>query len=210
MADQTTVDQIIEYYTNLLIIQYNKLPNASATIALFIEQLVADGIYFDVKNGYNLDTAVGVQLDVLGKYIGVSRFFGAMMFEDYFSFSLYDPKPEIYTGSVGFCDYSDLAKPGFWMVYDAIVNTTYSLSDADYRLILKLKILQNNSNHSDKEIDDGIFEIFGDLLIPQDNYNMTMNYIVDPSIEDLINIAYNKGVLPKPMGVEIILLQSSA
>lgn len=210
MADQTTVDQIIEYYTNLLIIQYNKQPKAAATIALFISQLIADGIYFDVKAGYNLDTAVGHQLDVLGKYIGVSRFFGAMMFTDYFAFDLYDPEPETYNESIGFCDYSDMAKPGLWMTYDDIVNTTYSLSDADYKLLLKLKILQNNCNHSNQQIDDGIFEIFGDLLIPQDNYNMTMNYIVDPSIADLINIAYNKGVLPQPMGVKIILLESSA
>lgn len=211
MADQATIDEITDYYCNLLIVQYNNLPNAQATIALFVEQFLASGISFDVRDGYDLETAIGMQLDVLAKYIGADRFFAAQVLNDFFSFILYDDSGETYTSEVGFCDYTDFGeKPGSWLTYNDIVSGTYSLADADFRTLLKLKILQNNSNHSDKEIIEGVWALFGELLIPQDNYDMTMNYIVDTSISAIINIAYEKGILPKPMGVELILLQSSA
>ena len=70
MAENTT---LIEYYADLLIIQYKTKANASATITAIIKALMIYDIITDVKNGYSLDTAIGRQLDVLGKYTGVSR-----------------------------------------------------------------------------------------------------------------------------------------
>jgi hypothetical protein len=43
-------------------------------------------------------------------------------------------------------------------------------------------------------------------LIPIDNYDMTMNYqITNTSLATIITVAAQKGLLPKPMGVELIL-----
>lgn len=200
------IEDIINYYVNLLIIQYNQLPNARATIAIFIQQLLANGVLFDIRDGYNLETAVGVQLDVLAKYIGVDRFFTAQSLDGYFGLLGYTDTDETYTSLIGFSKYSDFEeKPGNWLIYNDIASTTYSLPDAEFRILLKLKILQNNCNHSDKEINDGIFEIFGISLLMQDNFDMTMTYIVDPSISTIINIANEKGILPKPMGVGLTI-----
>ena len=57
MADVT---DLIEFYQNLLIIQYNEKEKAKATIGLLSETILADGILFDIRDGFNLDTAVGV------------------------------------------------------------------------------------------------------------------------------------------------------
>lgn len=210
MADVTITQQIVEYYTNLLIIQYNQQPKARATISLFINELMASGVIFDVRDGYNIDTAIGLQLDILGKYIGVDRYYSTQNLTGYFSMSTYMDDPSD-TTKIGFANYTDVGiKTGKWLTYNDILSQTTALSDSDFRILLKLKILQNNCNSSDGEIDNGIFNLFGELLIPQDNYDMTMNYIVDPSIFALIDIANQKGVLPKSMGVEIILLTSTA
>ena len=63
------IQNIINSYISLLIIQYANQPKARALIELFVGSLLADGIMFDVEQGYNLDTAVGVQLDIIGKYV---------------------------------------------------------------------------------------------------------------------------------------------
>lgn len=68
-----STQSIINYYANLLILQYNGLPKATATIEATAELFVMDELPTQVLNGFSLDTAVGVQLDILGQYIGVSR-----------------------------------------------------------------------------------------------------------------------------------------
>ena len=65
--------ELIEYYKNLLILQYKTLTKAPAHIEALIEIIMIFELIEDVKNAYDIDTAVGVQLDVLGKYIGLDR-----------------------------------------------------------------------------------------------------------------------------------------
>ena len=66
--------QLINYYANLLVLQYIGQPNAYATIQALVTPVIMNQIPLAVQNGFNMDgTAVGVQLDVLGKYAGVSR-----------------------------------------------------------------------------------------------------------------------------------------
>lgn len=68
---------IINYYAGLLINQYLGQPNAYATMQALITPVVMDELPSAVMNAYNLSgasTAVGVQLDVLGKYAGVTRY----------------------------------------------------------------------------------------------------------------------------------------
>lgn len=68
-----TTAQIVKYYTDLLILQYRDKPKARANVALGVDPFVMDQLPNQIQNAFNLDTAVGVQLDVLGKYAGISR-----------------------------------------------------------------------------------------------------------------------------------------
>lgn len=68
----TEMDLIL-YYANLLIIQYNQKPKASATIQATAKPFIMNKLALDIQSAYNIDTAIGVQLDVLGEYIGLSR-----------------------------------------------------------------------------------------------------------------------------------------
>ncbi len=65
--------ELIAYYVNLLIIQYHSLTRARGHIeAIATSEMIYD-LIAAVGNAYDIDTAVGVQLDVLGSYLGVDR-----------------------------------------------------------------------------------------------------------------------------------------
>lgn len=68
-----TKEEIVDYYVNLLIMQYRDKPTARGFIKALAEMSILDMLAVKVMNAYDIDSASGVQLDVLGKYAGVSR-----------------------------------------------------------------------------------------------------------------------------------------
>ena len=62
------------YYSNLLILQYHNKPKAKATIEASVG-LLPDELIINVINGFDIETAIGAQLDILGEYIGVDRYY---------------------------------------------------------------------------------------------------------------------------------------
>ena len=61
------------YYANLLSLQYIGKRKAYATIQASVDPIVMDNLPSQVQAAYNLSTAVGPQLVVLGKYAGVTK-----------------------------------------------------------------------------------------------------------------------------------------
>lgn len=203
MTNAVTVQGIVDYYVNLLIIQYHNKPKAKAMIDLFVSQLIASGIIFDVRDGYNLETAVGKQLDVIGKYVGVNRTFKAQDLHDFFGLTFYDEVDPDLMDKWGFTNYTnfDTLIENGTLTYNSIILKDFNLSDEDFRVIIKLKIIQNNSNHSYKSINDSMFAFFGNELIPDSDQDMHMYYFVPAAFSQIILAAIIKKVLPKPMGV---------
>lgn len=71
-----TTQELINYYANLLISQYVGKPNAYAHMQTLVTPVIMDQLPLQVQNAYNLtgsSPAIGPQLDVLGKYAGVTR-----------------------------------------------------------------------------------------------------------------------------------------
>jgi len=196
------LESTIDYYTSLLIIQYNQLEKARATVALHVRTLLSDNIASQVQDGYNLDNAVGVQLDVLGKYIGLDRFYSSINeLGDFFGMTSYETLGTDTT--VGMTDYANYnTDSGGFLAYNSLIASN-TLNDDDYRFMLRLRIVQNNSNHSNGEIDDGLFSFFSTDLILSDTKKMNIFYFVTGSKLNLAVIAFVKGVLPRPMGVGI-------
>lgn len=157
-----TTLEIINYYANLLILQYVGKPKAYATIQAFATMPIMDQLPTQVQNAYNIDTAVGVQLDVLGKYVGVSR-------------NQYN-----FTGPV-------------------------SLSDDDYRLLIKIQIVQNNSGSSLATIQNLLNTFFLGVINVFDYQDMTMDYFFDTDIgsNNIAEVFVKGGFLPRPMGVRL-------
>lgn len=207
MAD---VDTLVEYYSNLLIVQYHNKPKAKAMIELLVREMLAEGIAFQVQEGYNLDTAVGKQLDIIGKYVGIDRFYQSQDLHDYFSFTFYD-EAVIPADKWGFSDYADydLVFENGTLNYNSVLVNNFSLNDDDYRTLIRLKIIQNNSNHSHQSIDDALFRFFGSTVRADSQGDMHMIYFVPSNMTQIIQAAIAKKVLPRPMGVGVLYIAQS-
>ncbi|WP_299074726.1 DUF2612 domain-containing protein [uncultured Paraglaciecola sp.] len=203
MADSATVQSLISYYTNLLIVQYQDKTKAKATIESLVDEVIADGIAFDVLNGYDIDTAVGDQLDVIGKYVGVDRFYFSQDIDGlYFGYS--DTNSIEPTDVTGYANTSDFnSKAGELLSIFDIIGSGFKLSDDNYRVLIKLKILINSSNFSDKRIDDDLEEIFEGDIYAVDNYDMSLEYFTSSDLSLIVQVALAKNLLPTPMGVRI-------
>lgn len=96
-------EELIDYYQNLLILQYRKKPRALGTIESIIRVLMIFDLMRQIENGYCVEDAVGVQLDVLAKYTGAQRVVTGIAFNRFFfayiGYILYDqPKPQNING----------------------------------------------------------------------------------------------------------------
>jgi hypothetical protein len=158
MEDQ----DIINSYANLLILQYRQKPNAYATIQALVQMIIMNQLPNSVLNGFDFATAVGAQLDVLGKYIGASRY-----------------------------------------SYNAIGPVT--LSDDDFRSLLKFVVIKNTSDSSLYTIQSLLSKAFPSQVFVSDSTNMSLSYVLIQSLgtPDLLEVLVRGGYLPKPMGVNI-------
>lgn len=198
--------ELIDYYVNLLILQYRNKPNAKGTILAIIESLMIYDLIREVENAYNVDDAIGVQLNILAKYVGANRTVTAVDFtRTFFGFVDY-AEPTPYTGVVGLLPYSEANPPDAqFLTYKEGQQSRLDLTDAELRLIIDLKIIQNNSNHSTFEIDELLEEFFPDQVIFTDNFNMTISYFFDTEIERIVGIALSEKAIPKPAAVGLIV-----
>lgn len=119
---------------------------------------------------FDIDTAVGVQLDIIGEWVGRSRVVSEPITGVYFSFD---------TDGLGF-------EQGVWQgPYDPDSGFT-KLSDEVYRVILKAKIAINNWDGTNDSLPDILnTALAGSGLSMQiiDNQDMTISVIVFPETD---------------------------
>jgi len=198
-------ENLIEYYKELLIMQYNDKPKAVATIDALIRATMIFDVAAQVRDGYDIETAVGMQQDVLGKYLGTNRVVtGTTFTRSYFGFSEYGD-----TGPFTFfpmLKYGEDAPDALFRNYTESSQSLFALTDEEYRTIQKIAIIRNNSNASDKDIDDLLFQLFGSDAYFLDRMNMTVSYLVGENMARLFTIAKSSGLLPNPSGVGSALM----
>lgn len=151
----TVLQDIEEYYKNLLIIQYHDLPKARETIAKWVDCMSGDAIMTELESAFDIDKAVGVQLDLIGSFVGLAR---------------------------------------------------NNLNDERYRILLKMKVLKNNIYPSMKNIDDALYQYFGNLILMNNNKDMSITYIINNELGDVIPILVNENLLPAPLGVGVSVI----
>lgn len=211
MAD---ISSLVDYYANLLIIQYHDQPNAIATIELLANSALADGVAIDVQNAYNIDdeqgaTAIGLQLDVIGKYVGINRYFSTIDLINYSSLVTYSqvsalPDSPPQWGITTYADFADYDYNGT-LLYNDIVTSQNALSDANFLILIRLAILRNNMNFSNQAIDSEMWNLFGGSIRPEQGAaNMIMFYFLSGAQSTLVQAILAKNLLPKPMGVRLL------
>ena len=207
-----TTSDLIQYYCNLLAAQYRGLPNASGTIQALATETVADQIYTQVLNGFNLfaangySPAIGAQLDVLAAYVGAPRtIYNYDPSIPYFALTDYADVPP---ANVGFADYSDVTDPvDNWLNYFT-AETSYVLTDGQLLSLIQYLIAVHASDHSLASIDAILYAFFGTYCTMTDNQDMTMTYTHQTSDPNyLFGIINELNLLPKPAGVGITVVE---
>ncbi len=151
-------------YENLIVPEHQGQPKFTATIDLSVQP------YVDEQNTlstwsllFDLDVAVGSQLDAVGVRVGRSRFVAIPLVGVYFSWD---------TSGLGW-------EQGYWKgEFDPSTGVT-SLDDATYRLLLRAIIITNTWNGTVNGAAPALAELFNNTTTPgtkifiYNNMNMT-------------------------------------
>lgn len=183
-------------YEDLLIIQYADKPKASGTVALLVNQYKK---VFDLLESFDahfdLDSAKGKQLNIIGKIIGISRNIEGVIPKIFFGFSLN-------TNSRSFGD-----APFYTLDQDKYAST--QLNDSDYRFFIRMKIAKNQAkttmvDDDSRNINSTILAMFDGYSYMTDNKDMTVTIYVENSPKAYL-LPYLKALdlIPSPQGVGV-------
>jgi hypothetical protein len=170
--------------------------NSPVLVALIqaLNQAIDREIDFDAfyATVWNVQTAVGFGLDILGRIVGVTR-------------ALYVPDTS-YLGFAGVTGALTFADGIFYGGGNFTPN--YKLADEAFRKVILAKAALNITNGSTPAINailTALFPGYGNVYVI-DNRDMTMVYYfsVNPSKVDFA-IASQSGVLPRPAGVSVTI-----
>lgn len=197
------MNDISKYYIDLLIIQYQALPKTRAFLEAVLKKVLIFDILFQIRDGFDIETAVGKQLDILGEYIGVSRTYEIAE----------DPDSTLFFGMIdgsnadhvanpqAFCKgFSDFSNPSNWFITSGLKVVT--MDDELYRQILKLKIKLNSIDYTVESIEDILSSLFKDKIILYDTNSMQLVYRIT-EVNEFITASISKRLLPKPAGVGV-------
>jgi hypothetical protein len=180
-------------YSELIPSYQLEAPRYAATLDAVTSAFVAQqDVTSSFIRNFDIDKAIGTQLDILGQWIGQTRRINAPIEDFFFSFDNVD---------LGF-DY------GYWKNrYDAEFGFI-DLDDENYRAVLRAKIGANNWDGTNETLPDILQNIYPkkDILISfADNQNMTMTVSVKgKSISSITKEIIRQGYLAiKPGGITV-------
>jgi hypothetical protein len=202
-----TIRELCDYYVARMASIYRSKPKASNNVALIVKQLLADNLISEFQAGFDIDQAVGAQLDILGKYIGAPRDVGIEDTRPFFGFVDYD-YPAGDQNPNGFVLYESLATnaSGIWYEYGFSGQATTQLTDFQYRQLMKLKISTNSTENTMDAIQNQIADFFPGQLQLRDNLDMTITYYFGSSFQ--LPLSVLEAYLPRPMGVGVTAVEA--
>lgn len=184
---------IVDDYTGLVTSEHNDKPLFMAVVQALCQGLVDIGNQdIGLANDFDLDQAVGVQLDAVGLWVGISRILPVPITGVYFSWDD--------TALTGW-------ESGIWQgLFDPSSGLT-SLPDDQYRLLLRAKIAANHWDGSLQAAETIWNFLFGGSpeIIVQDNQDMSMTIaFYGPPLSAVQQALLLGGYFPlKPSGVRV-------
>jgi hypothetical protein len=181
----------VETYTALITSEHKDKPKFMAVVEAntkFYAHL--QSVIGSIPSKFDVDTAVGHQLDVVGLWAGVSRFIRSPLVGVYFEWDNAD---------VGW-------DRGLWLGDFAPTTGVTELPDEYYRLLIKAKIAANQWDGSIPGAYDVWESLFtSNTIIIQDNQNMSMGVVIaGDALDALTKALITGGYIPlKPEGVRV-------
>lgn len=155
----------VQHYLNLLPSQSRELPKFTAVLSVLLEPLATQQALVEaLPFNYDIDTAIGAQLDMIGEWVGITRQLPVPITGVYFEWDNPDP-------AVGW-------DSGLWRgPFDPAAGPV-TMNDDDYRRILRTKILINQWDGSFEQL-----QIIWNALLPPgrlgiviDGQDMTLSF----------------------------------
>ena len=207
------LQNIKDWIKDLIIVQYRQSKKNRALIDLLVELLFANNLALKIRDlCLSVDKSIGAQLDVVGKWVGLDRYYdGVDLWEQPFlSFPYYktieNESYDQYQG--GFSTYKNFAdNDGGFLMYKTwqdVRTKVNAMGDEYFRSLIKLRIIRNSINCTRKNIDEAIWKWSeGKVYTTWDTMELTYHY--DSSYRNIMTLAQYKNVLPNPTGCNIIL-----
>lgn len=213
MDYDVALQEIKDWIKNLIIVQYRQSPKNRALIDLLCELIFANNLILKIRDlCLSVENSVGAQLDVVGKWVGVDRYFNAIDLweKSYFSLPYYETirnsAYDQYQG--GFSNYVNFETlEGAFLTYKEwqdIRTKVNAMGDEYFRSLIKLKIIKNSIHHTCKNIDEAIWQWSNGKVYTTWSI-MEVTYHYDSSYKNIMTLANYKNVLPCPSGCTLTL-----
>ncbi len=204
-----TNDELTAYYTDLLILQYKGKPRARAHVEAFLRHNTVLSLFLGIEKAYLLDgqydSAKGVHLDVVAKYIGVSRrvktisairkYFGSID-------ASIDGQEHWPLGSLDYGTEKSEAQ-----IFTYVSNLTDSagseLEDDRLLSIVKKKLFMNSCNMSLADIDNYLDLFYGKHIVVNELGDANIRYILYTRNINSVIEADKQNAFPRPAGVGV-------
>lgn len=207
-----TIDALKEYFSNLLIIQYRGAEKNRNLIKFLVDLVFANDLALEIKDKtVDVENSIGAQLDVVGKWVGVDRYYYKDMWNHpYLAYVNYsnirnNTYGQYQGGLSSYTTFED--NNGGFLTYkswQAIRGKANQIGDEYFRALIKLKIIKNSINYTCKNIDDAIWIWSeGNVYTTWDTMQITYHY--SSLYKELIMLAKDKNCLLKPTGCTLIL-----
>lgn len=166
-----------------------------ALVAGFVDSI---NVASDLVGDFDLDTGVGVQLDAVGAWAGITRYLNTPLPTNYFSFD---------TFGVGW-DEGEFFEDG-----DPVGGSTV-LDDDSFRVLIRSKIGANQWDGTLPVLTRIMEQVFTDaltLVFVIDNQDMSMTVALAGKLPTTIQLALLRGgyLVPKPAAVNINYITTS-
>lgn len=183
-------------YENLLIVQYSDKPKASETISSIVKRFKNNfDLLEQMEDAFDLDNAIGKQLDIIGKIVGISRNVEGVI-------------PKIFFGFDGNVNARGFDSAAFYTL-DQQQYTDTQLSDSDYRFFIRMKIAKNHvkatmSDDNGSNMNAVILSMFEGYAYMVDNKDMTVTIYIENSTKSyLLPYAISLDLIPLPQAVGV-------
>lgn len=185
-------------YTQLITSEHSQRPKFTAMV-----NLVANA-WGDVSEltkslpaSFDLDSASGAQLDVVGAWAGQSRLIDNVILVRYFN---YEGEP----GALNFGEEGNASIGGRFFNETDSIDATTILADPEYRTIIRARIVRNYAKGLTPDFIKALTFIFNAQTIIDDPGDMTIGiYIGRPITLTELAIITGLDILPRPAGVRI-------
>ena len=166
----------------------NDLANAVGNITAFVQSLPGQ---------FDIDTAIGAQLDIVGQWVGISRVVQNVITPGFFGFN---DTP----GALGFGEVGVMGVGGIFYELGSTYGASVVLNDAQYRQVLYAQIATNQSNGTAADLAQAVIDITGVQSYIRDlgnlNPQIVVNGLVSPVAQSLL---LTPSLLPLPAGVAL-------